>query len=284
MQYNQIEIAKRIHTQRVALGWSQERLGGELRKDEKERNRNTVGSWENMIGKGRIPPLKDMLRMCELFNCELGYLLGEHDCKTRVATDVREEVGLSEKAFKVLEFYNKGAKRHPFLSMVEFLLEDETPLGMDWPTHNEAKEAHADQWEQENYIQVLSEIKRYFTFPRSSDGEHFIVDDGVFDSESHRDIRLHLRAKQSFNEMDYTEVMEEAILSDIRQKLKGFKEKIHRSPRHQNGLGIEPRKEPTRLELAQEIGDDWFNPGPLREEDEWILRKEEATILSRGGL
>ena len=47
-----------------------------------------------------LPQFEDMLKMCEVFDCELGYLLGEFDCKTREATDIQAKTGLSEKAIK----------------------------------------------------------------------------------------------------------------------------------------------------------------------------------------
>lgn len=49
-----------------------------------------------------IFPLDVMLELCEIFDCELAYLLCEQDCKTRAATDICEETGLSEKAIKIL--------------------------------------------------------------------------------------------------------------------------------------------------------------------------------------
>ena len=36
--------------------------------------------------------------MCDLFGCEIGYLLCDYDCKTRTATDIQKETGLSEAA------------------------------------------------------------------------------------------------------------------------------------------------------------------------------------------
>ena len=40
--------------------------------------------------------------MCEIFNCELGYLLCEYDCKNKIAADVQTVTGLSEKAVMIL--------------------------------------------------------------------------------------------------------------------------------------------------------------------------------------
>ena len=93
MQYLQEVIASRITEEREALGLTYEGLA--VRRNV---NSNTITSWERQDIKGRYPPLEDLARMCDLFNCELGYLLGEYNCKTRAATDIQAETGLSERA------------------------------------------------------------------------------------------------------------------------------------------------------------------------------------------
>lgn len=105
MQYSQITIARRIKAEREALGLSKEALGEMLNV-----NRNTITAWERQDDKGRYPPLGDLARMCELFNCELGYLLGEYNCKTRAVTDIQAETGLSERAIKILLGSNEISK------------------------------------------------------------------------------------------------------------------------------------------------------------------------------
>lgn len=62
-------------------------------------SRKTIASWE----KGNpIPPLDALIKMCEIFDCELGYLLCEHDTKTRAAADIQNETGLNEAAIDIL--------------------------------------------------------------------------------------------------------------------------------------------------------------------------------------
>ena len=67
--------------------------------------RQTIASWEQ--GKS-LPSLNDMILMCKLFNCELGYLLYEQDCKTRTATDIKAVTGLSQKAISRISSEVKG--------------------------------------------------------------------------------------------------------------------------------------------------------------------------------
>ena len=80
---------------KMLLDISEDVVGGHTRK--------TIASWE----KGNpIPPLDTLLKMCEIFDCELGYLLCEHDTKTRAAADIQSEIGLSESSINILRTAN----------------------------------------------------------------------------------------------------------------------------------------------------------------------------------
>ena len=59
--------------------------------------RNTLSAWEN--GKANIE-LGDLIKLCELFNCEVGYLLCEYDTPYRVQSDISEQTQLSTKAIE----------------------------------------------------------------------------------------------------------------------------------------------------------------------------------------
>ena len=58
--------------------------------------RQTISKWEK--GEGSGPTVWDLIRLCEFFGCDYGYLIGDYECRTRIATDIREETGLSELA------------------------------------------------------------------------------------------------------------------------------------------------------------------------------------------
>lgn len=58
--------------------------------------RQTISRWEQ--GKGIGPTVLDLQRMCDVFGCDYGYLIGDYECRTRKATDIRDETGLSELA------------------------------------------------------------------------------------------------------------------------------------------------------------------------------------------
>ena len=89
-------IGKRIRYERKTLGLSQERFSEEL-----DRERALIGRWER--GE-RLPSLEDLINMCELFNCEVGYLLCEegYENKTRKVTDICNSTGLSEESVNLL--------------------------------------------------------------------------------------------------------------------------------------------------------------------------------------
>ena len=106
--YDQAKMAERIEKKRkqprsplFPKGFSQGELAELLNV-----HRNTVVKWE----KGEsIPENNVLLRMCNLFGCIQGYLLGEKGCdyETQVAADVCKETGLIEQAF-----YNLSAAAH----------------------------------------------------------------------------------------------------------------------------------------------------------------------------
>jgi transcriptional regulator with XRE-family HTH domain len=108
-------IGERIRQQRLEAGYKRqcdfaEALG--LRYE----SRQTVGAWEQ--GK-RLPQLHILLKMCELFDCEIGYLLCEYDCKTREVTDISAATGLSEQSIKRL-FLFRTKKRDGKKERFEF--------------------------------------------------------------------------------------------------------------------------------------------------------------------
>lgn len=105
MNYNTITIGERIKTARCkpfngSSGYSQDGLAVALGLA--STSRTTIRKWE----RGDVlPPLEHLLKMCELFGCELGYLLGEYDLPTRSATDIQKETGLSLMAIEQLRHH-----------------------------------------------------------------------------------------------------------------------------------------------------------------------------------
>jgi transcriptional regulator with XRE-family HTH domain len=90
VDYNWKKIGERIQKERQALRLSQTNLCIKLNL-----GRNSLVDFE----KGRkLPQLDTLTNMCKLFDCDMGYLLCEYDCKYHNAADIKAETGLSEKA------------------------------------------------------------------------------------------------------------------------------------------------------------------------------------------
>ena len=70
----------------------------------------TVSKWENG---NSVPSLDNLFKLCDLFGCDLGYLLGEYECKTRTAADIQEMTGLSRLASDNLEIAASGPEKGP---------------------------------------------------------------------------------------------------------------------------------------------------------------------------
>lgn len=102
MKYNLIEIGDRLKTERKKAGFkNHDELADYIRNHNyRGFTRQTISKWERGL---EMPPLDILCSLCEPFECELGYLLCEYDCKTRNDTDIRNETGLSEDAINVLK-------------------------------------------------------------------------------------------------------------------------------------------------------------------------------------
>lgn len=115
----------RIFAARKAAGYSQEEVGERLHV-----SRKTIGKWES--GK-TSPGTYDLERLCEMFNCDFGYLVGEYDEKTRQITDIEAETGLSAEAIEVLQ-----ALKYNGLSDVLDLISDAIIYSIQNPLYSES--------------------------------------------------------------------------------------------------------------------------------------------------
>ena len=92
MTYDGEEIGKNIFCKRTKLKISQVELGKKI---------GTVGKQISNYEKGKtIPPIDVLLKLCDVFQCDLGYLLGESDYSegTKLETAIVESTGLSMEA------------------------------------------------------------------------------------------------------------------------------------------------------------------------------------------
>lgn len=104
MEYNFKKIGARIRAERKMLRLSQQELCDKINLSQ----RATLGRFE--AGTSEIP-LWVLVELCRVFDCELGYLLCEHNEKTRLNADICEITGLSESAVNHIIALNQEPKR-----------------------------------------------------------------------------------------------------------------------------------------------------------------------------
>lgn len=99
MKYSQEKIGKLIKKERLKLNWSQEALGQELGQ---KSGAKQISKYES----GMLPPLDVLIKLCEIFNCELGYLLGESDYSsgTKINTAIQDILGLNSKSIESITY------------------------------------------------------------------------------------------------------------------------------------------------------------------------------------
>ena len=100
------KIGERVRHEREVAGMTMEALAAEIGT-----TRQTISRWER--GDGVEITLNMLVRLCNIFNCEMGYLLCEYDCKTRAATDIQRETGLSQTALEFMQERQNTDKLRP---------------------------------------------------------------------------------------------------------------------------------------------------------------------------
>lgn len=97
-KYDWNKIGQRIKKARELAGLSQGELGEKI-----SYGYQMIGKWER--GETR-PSLDSLFSLCDVFNCEIGYLLCEYDSKKREFADIQAVTGLSERAIEILSDFN----------------------------------------------------------------------------------------------------------------------------------------------------------------------------------
>lgn len=117
MKYDKKAIGKRIKEERIKVGFKSQGAFAN-RMGYAYESRQTVANWE----KGKtMPCFEDILTMCDIFKCELGYLLCEYDCKKRDTADIQKIIGLSEDAIEKLSVINKTEIRDILITLSKII-------------------------------------------------------------------------------------------------------------------------------------------------------------------
>ena len=115
--FNVKAIGKRLAAERERFKVNGRQLTLDALSEEIGVTRQTLSKWEKGTGEG--PTLWDMVRLCDFYKCDLGYLTGEYECRTRITTDIREETGLSELAVDNLRIAAGGPDEGPMSDIIE---------------------------------------------------------------------------------------------------------------------------------------------------------------------
>lgn len=111
------EIGRRLQNERKRYEIDGKPATLDALADKVQVTRQTISKWEK--GDGAGPTLWDLLRLCELFGCDIGYLIGDYECRTRITTDIRDETGLSELAVDNLRIAAGGPDEGPMDDILE---------------------------------------------------------------------------------------------------------------------------------------------------------------------
>lgn len=122
MKYNPEHIGKIIKIERTKRKWSQGTLGKKLGLSDKQ-----ISKYESDKEPFTIPPIDTMLRICEVFDCELGYLLGEkeYEAGTKAETIASDYTGLTQEALLAIRKITGKTDSH------RKFFEDETKVSTD---------------------------------------------------------------------------------------------------------------------------------------------------------
>ena len=90
-------IGNKIKTERIAFKRNGKSMTQTGLADYMDCGRLTSGNWES--GKS-YPTIEELRKLASLFHCDVQYLLGEQECRTREQADMQEVLGLSKKAIE----------------------------------------------------------------------------------------------------------------------------------------------------------------------------------------
>lgn len=109
-KYNYFLIGERIRQLREQKKYTQTDLIEELKLKGHGISRNTLSDLEN----GNLKDIKIsvLIDICNIFNCDFNYLLGENECKTREIQFINDYTGLDECVINFLHISYEELKEH----------------------------------------------------------------------------------------------------------------------------------------------------------------------------
>lgn len=120
--YDYSKIGERIKDERKKNGLTQDELINSLRDKQIAVGRNTLSAMENGI-KEKFS-FQVLYGLAEIFQCQIGYLLCEYDCKIQSNAAISEITGLSDNAINTLKKVNENKdeyRRYEVLHLIDTL-------------------------------------------------------------------------------------------------------------------------------------------------------------------
>ena len=133
-------IMNNIKASRKEQGLTQQELANELYISA----RQTIGNWEK--GEDGGITLQQLRGLCSLFNCEIGYIVGDYDTKRKATADASEETGLSNASILSL---SSPLEAKPYIPLLDFLL--------TYRGEEDEKEKEKDKEREIHFLRLLSE-------------------------------------------------------------------------------------------------------------------------------
>ena len=115
--YDWKKIGQRIEAERKFLNLSAEALANDIGI-----TRQTLRKWEE--GKECSIDIYALIKLANKFNCEVGYLLCEYDCKTKEITDTQKATGLSEQAITKLQRIKESNRSTAYCDILSLIIEN----------------------------------------------------------------------------------------------------------------------------------------------------------------
>ena len=94
-------LKKGLKRARKRAGYTQVKLAEKLDVSIK-----TIMNWEQGIA---TPSIDTLIGLCDLYGCDLDYLMGKIDCRTHDVQEIHEYTGLSEQAIETLHRWTEKA-------------------------------------------------------------------------------------------------------------------------------------------------------------------------------
>lgn len=155
-------------------------------------------SYANVENGEIVPSFEQLCKLCNIFECDIGYLMGEYSTKTHIAADIQEVTGLSEKSIETLKYYNTDdIFSKQIINIINFLLDikiskppaevahlytdNESKESFDYISKKRAKELKV--LDLTNPIMLLSLLHDYFSMTIDKESTYTLINNKISDSD-----------------------------------------------------------------------------------------------------